>query len=93
MPNIRRSTITLLLVASVAVPLPALAQTAAPAASSSTAVPSVNANRWNGKDHQPTAAAEPPLSAKRKSKEDHTLNSLDKQLLDQKLPKAPAGSP
>jgi hypothetical protein len=70
-------------------PVGAMAQTTA----SPAVVPSANANVWNGHDHQPTAASAPPLSARREKKVDTTLNALNKQLLDQKLPKVPAGAP
>jgi hypothetical protein len=86
MYKLRDAIITGLCLASVLGAASARAQTTA-------AAPSVNANIWNGKDHQPTASSAPPLSAKHEKKVDTTLNALDKQLLDQKLPKAPAGSP
>jgi len=92
MPRIRSIAITLLCLGSVATPMTAGAQSTA-AAPRAAAVPTSNANVWNGLDHQPTEASAPRLSAKREKKVDHTLGTLDQQLLDQKLPKVPAGAP
>jgi hypothetical protein len=74
---------------------PTLAQTAAPPGSTiNGSVPSSEGNVWNGFDHQPTAAdAGPSGTAKHQARINHKLSKLDQQLLNDPLPKIPAGAP
>jgi hypothetical protein len=54
------------------------------------APPAVIGNVWNGMDHQPTAASDPPLDTSVQQTIDRTLEALDKQLLQFKLPESPS---
>ena len=74
---------------------PALAQTAAPPGSTiNGTVPTSEGNRWNGFDHQPTPSeAAPDNDPHQQAQINHTLSKLDKQLLNEPLPKAPAVAP
>jgi hypothetical protein len=65
----------------------AQAQTQTSAALMVPAPPAVIGNVWNGMDHQPTAASDPPLDTTIEETIDHTLDALDRQLLQLKLPK------
>jgi hypothetical protein len=48
---------------------------------------------WNGLDHQPTPSEVAPAGAAQQARINHKLNKLDKQLLNDPLPKMPAGAP
>jgi hypothetical protein len=75
--------------------LPALAQTAPPPGSTiNGTVPSSDGNVWNGFDHQPTPADTAPVTGlHRRAHVNRTLGKLDRQLLNDPLPKIPAGAP
>ena len=74
---------------------PALAQSApAPGSTINGTVPTSEGNRWNGFDHQPTPSESAPLNnPHQQAKVNHTLSKLDRELLDDPLPKLPAGAP
>jgi hypothetical protein len=73
---------------------PALAQTAPPPGSTiNGSVPHAEGNVWNGLDHQPTLAGTVPIHTHRQAQVNHTLGTLDRQLLGDPLPKIPAGAP
>ena len=74
---------------------PALAQsTATPGSTINGTVPTSEGNRWNGLDHQPTPSEVAPTgNPQQQTQVNHTLSKLDQQLLNQPLPKVPAGAP
>jgi hypothetical protein len=74
---------------------PALAKsTATPGSTINGTVPTSEGNVWNGLDHQPTPSEVAPINnPQQQSQVNHTLNHLDNQLLNQPLPKVPAGAP
>jgi hypothetical protein len=74
---------------------PALAQSAPPPGSTiNGTVPASEGNIWNGLDHQPTPSETAPINnPRRQAHVNHTLNKLDQQLLNDPLPKVPAGAP
>jgi hypothetical protein len=74
---------------------PALAQSAAPPGSTlNGTVPTSEGNVWNGLDHQPTPAEiAPATNSHQQAKQNHKLGKLDQQLLNDPLPKSPAGAP
>jgi hypothetical protein len=73
----------------------AVAQSAAPPGSTiNGSVPTAEGNVWNGLDHQPTPSEIAPLNnPNQQALINHTLKKLDKQLLNDPLPKLPAGAP
>ena len=73
----------------------ALAQSAAPPGSTiNGTVPTSEGNVWNGLDHQPTPAEIAPANNSHwQAKQNHTLGNLDQQLMNDPLPKSPAGAP
>jgi hypothetical protein len=71
----------------------ASAQSNNPAATINGTVPSAEGNTWGGFDHQPTEADAPPTSAAQQAKINRKLEKLNQELLDEKLPKVPAGAP
>jgi hypothetical protein len=84
-----------LLAALVAPIVPAHAQTPPPPGSTiNGTVPSSEGNVWGGLDHQPTPSEVAPLNnQQQQAKINHKLSKLDRQLLNYKLPKVPAGAP
>ena len=74
---------------------PAMAQSAAPPGSTiNGTVPTSEGNIYNGFDHQPTASeAGPSGDAQQQARINRKLNKLDQQLLNDPLPKLPAGAP
>jgi hypothetical protein len=74
---------------------PALAQsTDGPGSTINGTVPTAEGNVWNGLDHQPTPSEVAPLgNAQEQARINRKLNKLDKQLLNDPLPKVPAGAP
>ena len=74
---------------------PALAQsTASPGSTVNGNVPSSEGNVWNGLDHQPTPSETAPISnPQQQAHVNHTLGKLDKELLNDPLPKVPTGAP
>jgi hypothetical protein len=83
-----------LMLASTVQPHPALAQSQPPPGSTANGtVPSSEGTVWNGLDPQPTPSEVAPAGAAQQARINHKLNKLDKQLLNDPLPKMPAGAP
>jgi hypothetical protein len=71
-----------------------LAQNAAPPGSTiNGTVPTAEGNVWNGLDHQPRRDDRAPANARPQARINHRLSKLDRQLLNDPLPRAPAGAP
>ena len=64
-----------------------------PAATVNGTVPTAEGNVWGGADHQPTEADVPQGTMKQQDKINHKLQTLDQQLMNDPLPKMPAGAP
>lgn len=65
-----------------------------PGATINGTVPTSEGNVWNGLDHQPTPADVPPITNPQTAdKINGELNKLDQKLMNDKLPKVPAGAP
>jgi hypothetical protein len=64
-----------------------------PAATINGTVPSSEGNIWGGMDHQPTESEVPQGSMQQQQQINNTLQNLDQQLLNEKLPKLPEGAP
>ena len=74
---------------------PALSQvSAAPGSTINGSVPHSEGNVWNGLDHQPTPGQTAAVTnPHQQAQVSHTLSKLDRQLLNDPLPPAPAGAP
>ncbi|MCB8883265.1 hypothetical protein ACELLULO517_23650 [Acidisoma cellulosilytica] len=64
-----------------------------PAATVNGTVPTSEGNVWGGADHQPTEADVPQGTMQQQDKINRKLQKLDKQLLNDPLPKVPNGAP